>query len=455
MKPVKVEEQQLDAYVGNISEDSSSIGMENDQILETRRNSFHRRSSSGNVREMVSTFETNLYQGLETHISPKIRTLISKFDTESSMKREFSVSNDIKKVKVPQSMTKSFSSGTLSEIKSQQHPTLDRLVTVKKLEKSQLYSDLISCDKKMTNNVQELIEIERATSIGGMVENSNERNMPFPVETKNGPSIVSIHEEFGKKTAPREVASMHLYSESSKSGEQTRAIGTEHNPTDETTQDRGRAPDINQTLERISVDDLQHSDKASFDIGYKQETKNENHVLAEEDLLVRNNLDKSLNSVGPCPCTNQDSSFSTAIQRSEQINCQTSNEDVLLSRYSDSRGCSSRSPVSCVPRQLCITIGSKQLRDLIECCDLSVGTHLLEHHHFINEAHEKECVQGETLLQVDESEDISPTSEDSNLRKSKAVEKSSGVLIEQVVRTVLVIVACGTLILNTRLRRPR
>ncbi|KAH7686512.1 hypothetical protein IHE45_04G110200 [Dioscorea alata] len=361
MIPTKPE-QFTTTYAGNITKD--------DQILETRRKGFHRRSLSSNMKKLITAFETTLYQAWEPSFSPKLR--------------EYSEPNNIKYVKVPQILTKSFSAGMLSDIKSIQNPAVHRSIVEKKGENSQLYSDSkksqelandsILYDTKTASNALEPIETERAFSIRGMVENSN--------------------------------------------------------------------------------DDIHLSDKASCDVLHRLEIKTDHHVLAEEDLAARKMLDESVHSVQPCPCKPQDSSSITAMEGSGQINPRTSNEDVLLSRHSDSRGCSSPSLVSCVPRHFCITIGSKKLRDLVECCDLSVGTHLMENYHFINEVHEKESAQGDGLLKMDEDEEISPASEKNN-GPSKGMEKSSGLLIEQVVRTVLIIIVGGTLIMNTRLRRLR
>ncbi|XP_039121789.1 uncharacterized protein LOC120258441 isoform X2 [Dioscorea cayenensis subsp. rotundata] len=362
MIPTKPE-QLATTYAGNITED--------DQILETRRKGFHRRSLSSNMKKMITAFETILYQGWEPSFSPKLR--------------EYSGPNNIKYVKVPQILTKSFSAGMLSDIKSIQNPAVHRSIVEKKGEKSQLYSDsgksqelandIILYDTKTANYALEPMETERAFSIRGMVENSN--------------------------------------------------------------------------------DDIHLSDKASCDVLHGLEIKTDHHVLAEEDLAARKMLyELPVHNVQPCPCTHQGSSSITAMEGNGQINPRTSNEDVLLSRHSDSRGCSSPSLVSCVPRYFCITSGSKQLRDLVECCDLSVGTHLMENYHFINEVHEKESAQGDGLLKMDEDEEISPASEKNN-GLSKGMKKSSGLLIEQVVRTVLIIIVGGTLILNTRLRRLR
>lgn len=371
MKPATAE--QLDTiYAGKITKGSSSIGMENDQILETRRKGFHRRSLSSNVKKMITAFETTLYQGLEPSFNPKLG--------------EYSEPNNIKDVKVPQILTKSFSAEMLSDIKSKRHPAVHRSMVEKKGETSRLYSgrgksqehanDIIVHDTKSTSNALEPVGTEGVFSIRGMVE--------------------------------------------------------------------------------ISNDDFHPSDKSSCDVLHRQEIKTDHHVLAGEDLAARKMLDESVHSVLPCPCMQQDPFAITVTEGSGQINPRTSNEDVLLSRYSDRRrGCSSPSLASCVPRHFCITIGSKQLRDLVECCDLSVGTHLMENHHFIDEVHKKESAQGDGLLKVDEDEEISPASKSSNIGHSKGMEKSSGVFIEQVIRTVLIIIVGGTLILNTRLRRPR
>ncbi|XP_039121790.1 uncharacterized protein LOC120258441 isoform X3 [Dioscorea cayenensis subsp. rotundata] len=161
MIPTKPE-QLATTYAGNITED--------DQILETRRKGFHRRSLSSNMKKMITAFETILYQGWEPSFSPKLR--------------EYSGPNNIKYVKVPQILTKSFSAGMLSDIKSIQNPAVHRSIVEKKGEKSQLYSDsgksqelandIILYDTKTANYALEPMETERAFSIRGMVENSND-----------------------------------------------------------------------------------------------------------------------------------------------------------------------------------------------------------------------------------------------------------------------------------------
>ncbi|KAJ6816063.1 uncharacterized protein M6B38_419485 [Iris pallida] len=143
-----------------------------------------------------------------------------------------------------------------------------------------------------------------------------------------------------------------------------------------------------------------------------------------------------------------------------EVECSRSlpSEAAELLTYADIQGYPSGNLGIWGPRHLCITTGSRQLRDLAECCRNSRRPPRMENENLSTRTnHDKQKQHCGASVQENEIERItSCTSGKSEHEKSTSVSKSNSYagLIEQGVRIAVIIVACVTLLLNTKQRKP-
>lgn len=508
----------LDPHVGC---SFTSAEMEEDQIHRPKGKNLLQRSSSSNVRKMISTFENNISQGLSPHVGSRTKHQLSKIDIGDTLKMVPSKESNMKEVKSPQTMAKSFSAETLSEINIQQNPNLFRSLAVNKQEDmvhfdhdtrwetsrknnqildfktDQNFKNLESCKQKAvkvkddegssvdtlsiprahnskgTTTVLRSTETEEAASLDGSAEHVNEREDPVPIDLGKGPSIMSMHGDFnsfqkkieldaftkgGFSLEARAPCGTSDATPSPHNSEEPEALGAEDNPIDEANRSGDKMDDGIGTIEQIVTNYFQLSHEVNIELVHKEENKNEEHTLLEEDQLSRKMLHESVYIDEPCSRYTYHSAVINGTDgrccrshSDEQTVSGSSNETVELSTYSDYEKCPFRSLGIWIPRYLCTTTGSKQLRNLTECCNICVP---VEKNLSSMEANEKQKMHDDISIEVNKNEKISYSSEKLNLENHLAFQNYGG-LVERGVRIIIIMAASGTILFNTRQKKPR
>ncbi|XP_073109281.1 uncharacterized protein [Elaeis guineensis] len=534
---------------GNVTKDDISVSAESDDhIYSLKRKNLRERGSSSSVRKMISAFENSLFKGTRHRVDQGTTSQLSKIESGGSLKRTSSEQSDIRKLKFPQTMAKSFSAEMLSEM--DRNPMVIRSSFVKKQgvqhlnnatrqemignnslfrnfttnqnlkslkpvkqksvggandESSSLESlhtaqphnsgnidtvlepvktanfvsfgdsaehigkrkepisvkkkinmdsfpkechSLIACTVqkspgerssiyngeklKALDSKQKPFETEQRASLGGSVGNVTEREDYLASEIGRSPSIISKHRKssaFQEKPKVniflKEAPSLDAHTASKTSGEMSsfhggaelEALGTRNHTTDERNPREEKTNDDGGITKQNVSDYFRPYDELDF--LHKTDVSRDTD---EPSSLCTYNRGSALNALA------NESDWTCYISHmEEQIIPGNSNELLeLLSSYREK--CFFGKVGVWEPHHLCITTGSKQLRNLVESCSLCLGTLPSEKNPFTVEANKKQKMHRE----VTRNKKFSGSSEKFNHENKVSNSNFKGMLIEQV-----------------------
>nr|XP_029119160.1 uncharacterized protein LOC105059534 isoform X2 [Elaeis guineensis] len=533
---------------GNVTKDDISVSAESDDhIYSLKRKNLRERGSSSSVRKMISAFENSLFKGTRHRVDQGTTSQLSKIESGGSLKRTSSEQSDIRKLKFPQTMAKSFSAEMLSEM--DRNPMVIRSSFVKKQgvqhlnnatrqemignnslfrnfttnqnlkslkpvkqksvggandESSSLESlhtaqphnsgnidtvlepvktanfvsfgdsaehigkrkepisvkkkinmdsfpkechSLIACTVqkspgerssiyngeklKALDSKQKPFETEQRASLGGSVGNVTEREDYLASEIGRSPSIISKHRKssaFQEKPKVniflKEAPSLDAHTASKTSGEMSsfhggaelEALGTRNHTTDERNPREEKTNDDGGITKQNVSDYFRPYDELDF--LHKTDVSRDTD---EPSSLCTYNRGSALNALA------NESDWTCYISHmEEQIIPGNSNELLeLLSSYREK--CFFGKVGVWEPHHLCITTGSKQLRNLVESCSLCLGTLPSEKNPFTVEANKKQKMHRE----VTRNKKFSGSSEKFNHENKVSNSNFKGMLIEQ------------------------
>ncbi|XP_077212560.1 uncharacterized protein LOC143858600 isoform X2 [Tasmannia lanceolata] len=459
-------------------------------------------TSPTNVRKMISAFESGITQGKIPHIIPITKSQLGKIDMEGYLKGQYVEQDETEKTKATQQAGRtgdnSFSVGSPARENSQGNLENFQLLYVKRTQETQ-HSSLDTSWKSMGKDKQLL----------GFENNQNLKKLNLgnhkPIKTESLDAAESqlpernndlepIEGSIGKFNEKKEygtidpvgldVQSAYQTSEGeppSQESEQLEleGLGAIDNPVDESSSTKNRTDQDHEihkcvyvpfslTFGPVGLDSQtaygtsegalssQESEQLE-EVGpmhYPDDESNSTEKSKDQENEVHKSVDtKCKSSVNEVLDGRE---FRTCREDLERLNIHaSSNKKLEPLKYCKVDRCSferlGRWIFQDDARHLCITTSSKQVRNLVEGCNIFTDTHLSE----------RALSHGEESKMCDDiHDDVYKDDESSyNLRNSK-VESSIGVpgkaggLIEQVIR-VVVIVACGTLFLSNRPRNNR
>ncbi|XP_020106077.1 uncharacterized protein LOC109722426 isoform X1 [Ananas comosus] len=470
----------------------SSSGLK-DLSCKTTRESSPDRSSNSTVRKMISAFESGLPQ--------ETRPQFTKIKSEGSLKRmAFAIGNTEEK-EPQQTMSKSFSSGMLSEINVQQNPTFSESLSLEMQDNftESVYKDfhaheektklgvLLSSESKDIETRSKVIEPEEVLSLGGDAKDFETRSKviepeevlslggdarDFETRSKviepeevpslgaparsvgrgnlvsiagsEGPVKFSIQKALGKENSlislPKGYDGHDANTGSQSSGEV--AASSEGSTELENLGLGSRNLDGNGNL-NIDSKHFHHSKEANLEIVNKNEDTIEKYRSQEEAQPSREVIDEFF--FGDVQGFNSTCSGSHYIK---PMNFGVSHDIAKLIQLNNTSCCFEMLGLW-IPRHVCITTRHGQLRDLLlRNCSLCTYTPRMDQSKFIAEANNKQKMPADAFDDVKRGENISSSGED--MDDDAGFSMFHGWLIGQGMQLVLMVVACGTILMSAR-----
>ncbi|XP_042390579.1 uncharacterized protein LOC121981881 isoform X3 [Zingiber officinale] len=439
------------------------------------------RSPISNVRTMISVFESNPSEGLQHNVSSNM-SLVSKNQQGGSLKR-ISSEESIEKKFISQTMAKSFSAEMLSDIDLQNDQRFGRPHLLKKQEEKQhidkatkldavaektYFSDF---DQKVKNIGSEIVKgradayffkARKDSSVAFQPNVSGaSAGMKSDILQKDANDLDSDNSYTtdyylpfdDKETLHSNVRTKPFRSETIK--ERKYSVSTEFklnhnfgkNPAFENSDDM---------LLRVYQEDVGKSritENVGNDVNlvmHGTENQNKSHGFLKGSEQSRSTFNQPFNIDNPCSTKTDQEFFYCRFcsgNCSEQVASWTLSEsrELLYTRTEryvfDTFGI-------WVPRNLCITTGSKQLRTLLESCKICHGSLSMEEK-IRAEAHGKAKLSNDPSVTAMLSEHICYSLPKLG-PEDVGASNLNGRLLAQGVRVIIVIIACGTLLLGTR-----
>ncbi|XP_042395272.1 uncharacterized protein LOC121985727 isoform X3 [Zingiber officinale] len=439
------------------------------------------RSPISNVRTMISVFESNPSEGLQHNVSSNM-SLVSKNQQGGSLKR-ISSEESIEKKFISQTMAKSFSAEMLSDIDLQNDQRFGRPHLLKKQEEKQhidkatkldavaektYFSDF---DQKVKNIGSEIVKGRADAYFFKARKDSSVAFQPnvsgasagmksdiLQMDANDLDSDNSYTTDYylpfdDKETLHSSVRTKPFRSETIK--ERKYSVSTEfklnHNfgkdPASENSDDM---------LLRVYQEDVGKSriiENVGNDVNlvmHGTENQNKSHGFLKGSEQSRSTFNQPFNIDNPCS-TKTDQEFLycrfCSGNCSEQVASWTLSESRELLYTQTERYVFDTFGIW-VPRNLCITTGSKQLRTLLESCKICHGSLSMEEK-IRAEAHEKATLSNDPSVAAMLSEHICYSLPKLG-PEDVGASNLNGRLLAQGVRVIIVIIACGTLLLGTR-----
>ncbi|XP_072971776.1 uncharacterized protein [Typha angustifolia] len=505
-----------------------------DILHSTKRKNFAERSSSTNIRKMISAFENYLPQMQEPgpQIGQKIKTQMTRIKSAGSLRTISPDGGGTKEFCFPQTMMKSSSVEILSELNLQKSPRINELLSLKK----NLILD--SNDSKNVKSIQESgkqkavevigtassileshhsanlhnsksgavslmpIRSEDSVNLDYSVEHTNEKKdiVPFELrkstpakfvykfldrlketrldmppkagynltkDTAHGSSVEISSSSYGRDFSSRskvsETEEMLRLGGAAECVSRANFIPVAGNKgpltmsMDELDASKKKIPlrkeyytlDMNRSCKSSGEMSSSSSDgRKQDDLGRLDDENGttENIVSGHIDNLHKVNLEAVHNNEGQ---TEKDSFQNEVLPSRKVIHEATSQDDVQSHRHIDltSGICCFGMFGTWMPHHLCLTTGSKQLRDLLEC-SICIYTPRTEKNILVAVPNEKQKMQGDACG-MNRNDKIPRRPGNMNYHPS-GTTMLNGWLVAQGARIVVMIVACGTIFLNTR-----
>ncbi|WOL20410.1 hypothetical protein Cni_G29215 [Canna indica] len=427
----------------------------------SERNSFAR-STRKNVRTMISAFEITPSQGPENIVGSSA-SLVSKNQTEGSLKR-ISSEESIEKKLFRQNMAKSFSAGTLFDTNPQNNSKLPTPYLARKQEgKQQSYHATNTAamvnkskflDQKVKNIGPEHIGVKKVPKYSSLATNNSKENSELRVSSAPQEPFGAANVREQKDKSPLEFKKIHNFGRiaSSQNYDEMQLSRIEEKLNARCV---GRGPTIEQKPRMDKEDSCYITNDQNIGSAVNLAHKHESHHEAAGFLggtkQSRSMTSEPLSADEPCSTGTHQQVFYCGFCRghSKEQLCSWNLFESTELLYSQTEEYVFDTLCIWVPRHLCVTTGSKQLRNLLGSCRKCLQS-LTTEKKFTLETNEKEKIFSDSSVTLTKSEISSHSpgqTDDEDILGSSSLK---GKLIDQGVRIIIVIVACGTLLLSTR-----
>ncbi|THU72097.1 hypothetical protein C4D60_Mb04t08510 [Musa balbisiana] len=424
-----------------------------DHIQRNEKNPLAR-STRSNIWKMISAFENSLSQGLGHHVASGILS-VGKNQNEQSLKR-ISSEESMEKKFFGQTMAKSFSAETLSDnslqdnLKIPEQPHHEKegrdIDNATKLEDIVNYNQILDFKKKVKNKGSD----QKNKSLHAAVCQTSESMIKVqkPIMTDNNICLGGSIEQMNVQ--------------------KLKAIYAGHDPCNE----------AKPRMDKAHACYMATNQNVGNEVNvFVHKNQNEDHKFQKETNRSRSITSEAVN-VDPCSTRTyqQECLINTAPEDFYCRFCRGHYEELVSGNSFESIGLFYTQTEEYLwgtlgiwaPRHLCITTGSKQLRNLLESCRIclrslsvedksmvKIGANLpprTETYMRITNATQKikpmEEMFSDSSITVTKNENVSPNPGKLNHEDLVSTSNSNGRLIDQGVRIIIVIIACGTLLLR-------
>ncbi|CAL9084425.1 unnamed protein product [Musa textilis] len=396
-----------------------------DHIQRNEKNPLAR-STRSNVWKMISAFENSLSQGLEHHVDSGLLS-IGKDQNEQSLKR-ISSEESMEKKFFGQTMAKSFSAEMLSDnslqdnLKIPERPHHEKkkgrdIDNATKSEDIVNYSQILDFEKKVKN------------------KGSDQQNKSLDAALcQTSESMIKVQKPImtdGNICLGGSIEQMNV--------QKLKAIYVEHDPCNEAKPMMDKA--------RYMATDQNVGNEVNIIVHKNQ---NEDHKFQKETNRSRRITSEAVN-VDPCSTRTyqQECLINTVPEDFYCGFCRGHYEELVSGNSFESIGLFYTQTEEYLwgtlgiwaPRHLCITTGSKQLRKLLESCRICLRSLSMEDNSM-------EKMISDSSISVKKNENVSHGPGKLNDEDLVGTSNSNGRLIDQGVRIIIVIIACGTLVLR-------
>ncbi|XP_074555963.1 uncharacterized protein LOC141811807 [Curcuma longa] len=439
------------------------------------------RSPISNVRTMISVFESNPSEGLQHDVSSNI-SLASKNQQEGSLKR-ISSEESIEKKFISQTMAKSFSAEMLSDINLQNDQRFGRPRLLKKQDEKQHIdkatkleavakkTQFLVFDQKVKNTGSEIVKGRADAYFVKARKDSSVAFQPKVSGASAGMKSDILQKDANDLDADNSNTTSDYYlpfddKETLHSSVRTKPFGSEtikerkySNSTEfKLNYNLGKDPSSENSDDMLlRVDQGVRKSKITANVGndvnlvmHGTENQNKNHGFLKGSEQSRSTFNQPFDIDNPCSTRTHQEFFYCRFCSGhciEQVASWTlSGSRELL--YTRTERYVFNTFGIWVPRNLCITTGSKQLRTLLESCKICHGSLSMEEK-IRAEAHKKAKLSSDPSVAAAPSEHIYYNPPKLGAEDVGA-SNLNGRLLAQGVRVIIVIVACGTLLLGTR-----
>nr|XP_009395790.1 PREDICTED: uncharacterized protein LOC103980967 isoform X1 [Musa acuminata subsp. malaccensis] len=420
-----------------------------DHIQRNEKNPLAR-STRSNIWKMISAFENSLSQGLGHPVDSGILS-VGKNQNEQSLKR-ISSEESMEKKFFGQTMAKSFSVETLSDNSLQDnlkiperphHENKERrdIDNATKLEDIVNYNQILDFEKKVKNKGSD----QKNKSLHAALCQTSESiiKVQKPIMTDDNICLGGSIEQMNVQ--------------------KLKAIYAGHDPCNEA------KPRMDKAHACYMATDQNVGNEVN---AFLHKNQNEDRKFQKETNRSRSITSEAVN-VDPSTRTyQQECLINTAPEDLYCRSCRGHYEELVSGNSFESIGLFYTQTEEYLwgtlgiwaPRHLCITTGSKQLRNLLESCriclrslsaeDKSMDRNIHEHY----QRNSKDYANGglsyiekmfsDSSVSVIKNENVSRSPRKLNHENLVSTSNSNGRLIDQGVRIIIVIIACGTLLLR-------
>ncbi|XP_064959368.1 uncharacterized protein LOC135609730 isoform X3 [Musa acuminata AAA Group] len=398
-----------------------------DHIQRNEKNPLAR-STRSNIWKMISAFENSLSQGLGHPVDSGILS-VGKNQNEQSLKR-ISSEESMEKKFFGQTMAKSFSAETLSDnslqdnLKIPERPHHEKkegrdIDNATKLEDMVNYNQILDFEKKVKNKGSD----QKNKSLHAALCQTSESiiKVQKPIMTDDNICLGGSIEQMNVQ--------------------KLKAIYAGHDPCNEA------KPRTDKAHACYMATDQNVGNEVNV---FLHKNQNENRKFQKETNRSRSITSEAVN-VDPCSTRTyqQECLINAAPEDFYCISCRGHYEELVSGNSFESIGLFYTQTEEYLwgtlgiwaPRHLCITTGSKQLRNLLESCRICLRS-------LSAEDKSMEKMFSDSSVSVTKNEIVSRSPRKLNHENLVSTSNSNGRLIDQGVRIIIVIIACGTLLLR-------
>ncbi|CAL9161182.1 unnamed protein product [Musa hybrid cultivar] len=398
-----------------------------DHIQRNEKNPLAR-STRSNIWKMISAFENSLSQGPGHHVDSGILS-VGKNQNEQSLKR-ISSEESMEKKFFGQTMAKSFSAETLSDnslqdnLKIPERPHHEKkegrdIDNATKLEDMVNYNQILDFEKKVKNKGSD----QKNKSLHAALCQTSESiiKVQKPIMTDDTICLGGSIEQMNVQ--------------------KLKAIYAGHDPCNEA------KPRTDKAHACYMATDQNVGNEVNV---FLHKNQNENRKFQKETNRSRSITSEAVN-VDPCSTRTyqQECLINTAPEDFYCISCRGHYEELVSGNSFESIGLFYTQTEEYLwgtlgiwaPRHLCITTGSKQMRNLLESCRICLRS-------LSAEDKSMEKMFSDSSVSVTKNENVSRSPRKLNHENLVSTSNSNGRLIDQGVRIIIVIIACGTLLLR-------
>ncbi|CAL9152136.1 unnamed protein product [Musa hybrid cultivar] len=398
-----------------------------DHIQRNEKNPLAR-STRSNIWKMISAFENSLSQGLGHHVDSGILS-VGKNQNEQSLKR-ISSEESMEKKFFGQTMAKSFSAETLSDNSLQDNLKIPERPHHEKKE---------GRDIDKATKLEDIVNYNKSLDFEKKVKNkgSDQKNKSLHAALcQTSESIIKVQKPImtdDNICLGGSIEQMNV--------QKLKAIYAGHDPCNEakTRMDKAHAC--------YMATDQNVGNEVNV---FLHKNQNENRKFQKETNRSRSITSEAVN-VDPCSTRTyqQECLINTAPEDFYCRSCRGHYEELVSGNSFESIGLFYTQTEEYLwgtlgiwaPRHLCITTGSKQLRNLLESCRICLRS-------LSAEDKSMEKMFSDSSVSVTKNENVSRSPRKLNHENLVSTSNSNGRLIDQGVRIIIVIIACGTLLLR-------